>query len=387
MTDSPQASLFSPRERRILLWLCVGAICWRWLLAIRAPLPGVDASLDLWVARRLATGDFAALGAVWWRPWWALCVAPFVACGAPAFVAGQVVACVFGGLVIWPLAAAAERLRQGAGIPCAVVALAAAVPAQGAAMASALPLACFGVALAALCWVQGRWLRCGLLTALVLGLSREQLLPGSSPPLGGVLAAWTGLRGAWSLAGAFAVLSVLPPRPRRIVGLWIATAMVLAATLATGTATEALAQWSPLVACLAGVGLARWPKRLAELALSGIIVVDFLGAWQAIESREAVVERLLGAHLATRAGMAQGVVCDLPRITFFAGGRPRPLATGDALLQAASAPEVQFVVLSRTLASATTTSALSSRFVRYQVPAHLRDLVADHRLAIFVRRE
>jgi hypothetical protein len=388
MSDSSTASLFLPRERRVLLWLCVGAVCWRWLLAIRAPLPGVDAALDLWVAQGVAKGHLAVLGDVWWRPWWAMCVAPAVACGAAPFAAAQVLGCLCGGLVIWPVAAAAERLRQGAGIPSAVLALAAAMPAQGAAMATALPLATFASAMAVLCWVRGRWVACLLLTTAVAVMGHEHLLPAAKgESAGGFLPIWNGVRAAWSLAGAFAVLSVLPPRPRRIVGVWVATGTVLVVAVVLGVPRQVLPLWSPLVAVLAGVGLARWPRRLAEVAIAAVVVVDFLAAWQATEARDAIVERLLGAHLAAHAGPAQVLVSDLPRLTFFAGAHPRTFGSRDALLHAASQPETAFVALSPAAADATTTSALSGRFMRYQVPVPLRDLVVDRRIAIFARRE
>lgn len=386
MTDST-APLFSARDRRVLLWLCVAAVCWRWLLAIRAPLPGLDACQDLWVAQQLAKGDFGALAAVWWRPWWALAVAPAVACGAKAFATAQVLGCVVGGLVLWPVAAAAQRLRPGAGVPAAVVVLAAAVPSQGAAVGSALPVAALLVALAVLAQVRGRWLAALGLAGLAAAAGGEQLVPiGSSA--GSWTAAWLALRGAWSLAAPFALLALLPPRPRHVLMLWTVTVLVPVIAWSLGWLRESLPAWSPILAVLCGVGLARWPQRLGELALAGIVVVDFLAAWQAAEPRDTIVERLLGSHLAQRLGPGQQVVADLPRLLFYAGQRPAAVADGDGLLQAASRPGVAFVVLGRAARpSGTATAALSGRFVRYQVPTELRDLVVDRHLTVFVGRE
>ena len=138
---------------------------------------------------------------------------------------------------------------------------------------------------------------------------------------------------------------------------------------------------------LAAVGLARWPVRLGELALGGFVVIGFLAAWQRTEPRVAIAERLLGTHLAHRSGPDAAIVADLPRLLFFAGQRPVAPIDRDALLHVASAPGVAFVVLSATAADATVTSALSSRFGRYQMPADLRDLAADRELLVFVRRE
>lgn len=387
MNAPAPSALFSPRDRRALLWLCVAAICWRWLLAIRSPLPAAGACTDLWVAQQLAAGRFGAFTEVWWRPLWALCVAPAVAAGGSAFVAAQVLGCVLGGLAIWPTAVAAERLRQGAGIPAAVFVLAAALPSHGAAVGSALPLATLLVGLAVAAWARGRPRAAIALFAAVAAMGCERLGPGGAP--GGFwIAAWNGLRDSWSLAFAAALLSVLPPRPRRIGAVWFAALAALAVAVAVDPTTARLPLWFPLVAVLGGVGLARLPTRLGELALAGFVVVAFLAGWQAAEPRDAIVERLLGEHLGTRLGPGQHVVADLPRVLFHAGQSPAPPATDDALLQAASAPSTAFVVLGgRVKVSPTVTSALSGRFVRYTVPSALRDLVVDRRITVFVLRE
>ena len=51
-------------DRRSVLWLTCAAVCWRWLVAVKTPLPGVDATHDLWLAERLVAGDLGALGAL-----------------------------------------------------------------------------------------------------------------------------------------------------------------------------------------------------------------------------------------------------------------------------------------------------------------------------------
>lgn len=384
MTEPAAAPLFSPRERRILLWLCVGAVCWRWLLAIRAPLPAPSACLDLWVAQQLVGGEFAALAEVWWRPWWALLLAAPLAAGAAPFLAAQVLGCLVGGLAIWPMAVAAERLRRGAGVPAAVIALAAALPAAGAAIGSALPLGTFAVAMAAVLVARARWLVAigFLLAAVGLTIDRE---PGG--PVRAWLDVWRHLRDGWSLAVPFALLALLSPRPPRAALLWLAAVVAFAMGWSTGRLSAVLPLWSPVVGVLAAVGIARWPVRLGELALGGVVVVGFLAAWQRTEPRVAIAERVLGTHLAHRCGPGEAIVADLPRLLFFAGQRPVAPIDRDALLHAASAPGVVCVVLSATAADATVTSALSSRFGRYQMPADLRDLVADRQLLVFVRRE
>ena len=384
MNEPAAAPLFSPRERRILLWLCVGAVCWRWLLAIRAPLPAPSACLDLWVARQLVGGQFAALAEVWWRPWWALLLAPPLAAGAAPFLAAQVLGCLVGGLAIWPMAVAAERLRRGAGVPAAVIALAAGLPAAGAANGSALPLGTFVVAMAAACMARGRWLGAGAFVLAAVGLTIDREPGGAANAW---LDVWRHLRDGWSLAVPFALLALLSPRPPRAALLWGGALVAFAVGWPTGRLSAVLPLWAPCVGVLAAVGVARWPVRLGELALGGFVVIGFLAAWQRTEPRVAIAERLLGTHLAHRSGPDAAIVADLPRLLFFAGQRPVAPIDRDALLHVASAPGVAFVVLSATAADATVTSALSSRFGRYQMPADLRDLAADRELLVFVRRE
>lgn len=385
MTAPAPSPLFAPRERRVLLWLTVAAVCWRWLLAVRAPLPGLDACGDLWLAEQIASGDFGALALAWWRPWWALAVAVPVAAGADAFAAAQVLGCVAGGLALWPAAVAAERLRQGAGLPAAVFVLAAGAAARGAGVGSSLPFVVLLAAAALASWTKGRAVTAVAVAALAAAGGVERLAPDDPS---GPWAAWGWLRSAWSLAAPFAVLSVLPPRPRRIALVWIAAVLVLGWAAAVPSAASVLLTWSPVASVLAGVGLARLPSRLRELALVAAVAVDFLGAWQQQEPRAAVAERLLGRHLRDRLGPADVVVADLPRVLYFAGQRPAVPADAAALLQAARAPAAAFVVLGTGLArSATATAALAATHARYDVPPALRDLAAVARLQVYARRE
>jgi len=388
MTDQPAAtSLFPPREARVLLWLCVGAICWRWLLAKRAPLPGVDACVDLWRAQRLAVGDVPVLATDWLEPWWELLLAPAVLCGADPFVAAQVLASVLGGLVLWPAAIAAERLRQGAGVPTAVLVLAASTASVAAGAGSAIGLHALLVALGCACWTGGRRWSAALLFALVAVAGGERLQPA------GVGAAWwsqawAGLRSSWSLAALLALLSVLPPRPAKILVLWAVSLAVLGQALATGATATLLPVWSPMVAVLAGVGLARLPVRARDIALVACVAVDLLGAWRAVEGKKALAERQIGAHLLQRLPPTQRIVSDLPRLLYFAGQQPVPIASADALLAAAATDGIAFVVLGESYSrQSTLTSTLAARFSRYQLPGALVDGAMARHITVFARRE
>ena len=130
----------SKRDQRALLWLCCAAICWRWFVGLRSPLPGVEACRDLWLAEQLAVGEFGALLDRVWEPLYGALLAPAIALGATPFAAAQVASCVLGGLAVVPIALAADRLREGAGVPAAAIAMAASGPVVAAGAGSAVSM-------------------------------------------------------------------------------------------------------------------------------------------------------------------------------------------------------------------------------------------------------
>jgi hypothetical protein len=382
--QKPPPPLFAPRERRILLWLCAGAICWRWVCAIQSPLPSVAACRDLWLAERLAQSEFARLADAIPQPWWALLLWPWVALGCDAFATAQVLACVIGGLLVWPVAIAAERLREGAGVPAGVLALAAGGPAAAAAGGAATPLLAFAVALAVAGIVMRRWVLAAVTGTLALAPGLEAIVSGA--PYRVLPWHWLELRLGWGTSAVLALWSVLPPRPRALPLLGLLAAAMLAASALRGSL-----QWllfsSPIVVVLAAVGLARLRVRLRDLMLCAAVLAEFWIGWQAIEPREAIVERVLGQHLRRHLVEGSAVVSDLPRVQLFAGSRPTGFRDDETLLAAASGDGVAFVVLGPGLAQhATVTAALAGRFARYELPHDLGDLVAERKLAVFVKR-
>src|SRR5262245_43864918 len=250
----PAPPLFAPRERRILLWLCAGAICWRWVCAVRSPLPSVAACRDLWLAERLAQGEFALLAESMTQPWWALLLWPAVAAGIDAFAAAQVLACAIGGLLVWPVAVAAERLREGAGVPAAVLALAAGGPAAAAGGGAATPLLAIAVALSVVGIASRRWVLVAVSGALALAPGVEAIVSGGAYRA----TPWHlhELRLGWGISVALALCSVLPPRPRALPLLGALAAAMLAASVLRGSLQWLLLS-SPIVVVLAAVGLAR----------------------------------------------------------------------------------------------------------------------------------
>ncbi|HEX6810297.1 MAG TPA: hypothetical protein VF384_01625 [Planctomycetota bacterium] len=380
----PVRAVFAPRERRILLWLTVAAVSWRWLCAVQLPLPSVAACRDLWLAQRLANGEFAPLAEVLAQPWWALLLWPPVAAGCDAFTAAQVLACIAGGLLVWPVALAAEKLRQGAGLPAAVLALGAGGPAAAAASGAVTPLLELAVAMAVVGIVARRPVLAAVAGAVALAPGLEAIATGAlfrTAPW-----QWHELRLGWGTSAALALLCVLPPRPRCLPVLG-SFAAAMFATAAVRGGLQWLLISSPVVIVLAGTGLARLPVRLRDVALCAAVLAEGWIGWQALEPRTAIVERALGEHLQGLLTEGLEVVSDLPRVLLFAGSEPTALRDADALLAGAAGDKVQFVVLGRALARQTTvTAALASRFAHFELQHDLGDLVAERKLAVFVRR-
>ncbi|MGE3172217.1 MAG: hypothetical protein AB7O97_06275 [Planctomycetota bacterium] len=168
MSADPAADPGPERERaqrhRALLWLCVAAVCGRWLLAARTPVPAEDGVNYLWMAQRFAAGDAAAALAEPFSPLWPLLLALPIACGAPAFLAGQVAGALVGGLGILPIAAIAERLRRGAGLPAAALATTSSVLARTAPEVLTEPLFVLVAGLGAWAGLAGRYCWLGVAT-------------------------------------------------------------------------------------------------------------------------------------------------------------------------------------------------------------------------------
>ena len=380
----PAPPLFAPRERRILLWLCAGAICWRWVCAVQSPLPSVAACRDLWLAERVSQGEFALLAASIAQPWWALLLWPAVALGCDAFATAQVFACVIGGLLVWPVAVAAQRLREGAGVPAAVLALAAGGPAAAAGGGAATPLLAIAVAVAVVGIATRRWVLTAVAGTLALAPGLDAIVSGAAYRVSSWH--WHELCLGWGTSAAIALWSILPPRPRALPLLGLLAAVMLAASVLRGSLQWLLIS-SPIVVVLAAIGLARLPVRLRDLLLCAAVLAEFWIGWQAIEPREAIVERVLGQHLRRHLTEGSSVVSDLPRVLLFAGSRPTAFRDDDALLAAASGDGVDYVVLGPAIAQhATVAAALAERFARFELPHDLGDLVADAKFAVFVKR-
>lgn len=257
----------SKRDQRAVLWLCCAAICWRWFVGLRAPLPGVDACRDLWLAEQLAAGQFASLVDRAWEPLYGLLLAPALALGATPFAAAQVAACLLGGLALVPIAMAAERLREGAGVPAAAIAMAAAGPVVAAGAGSATSMFVLLSAFSLWAYAARRFVLSVVLLLVVIAGGTDQV---ASHPLPG----FEQLR--YGLGASFVLLPLLllSPRARR----FAAPALVLLALLVVAASVDAwttlLPVHSAVLAVLAGLGLARLPLRVRDLLLALVVAAE-----------------------------------------------------------------------------------------------------------------
>jgi hypothetical protein len=376
----------SKSDQRALLWLCCAAICWRWFVGLRAPLPGVDACRDLWLAEQLAAGQFASLVDRAWEPLYGLLLAPALALGATPFAAAQVAACLLGGLALVPIAMAAERLREGAGVPAAAIAMAAAGPVVAAGAGSATSMFVLLSAFSLWAYAARRFvLSVGLLLVVIAG-GTDQV---ASHPIPG----FEQLRYGLGASVVLLPLLLLSPRARR----FAAPALVLLALLVVAASVDAwttlLPVHSAVLAVLAGLGLARLPLRVRDLLLALVVAAECHAAWTLGEPEAAVVERILPRYLLSRVHEeGQVVLSTMPRVRWAAGLNPAVAAkslsqlSGELSGPRASRHVGSIVMTEVEAKDASMRALLASSFERAELPPNLQDLLDAHGLSVLCRR-
>ncbi|MBK8097211.1 MAG: hypothetical protein IPK26_08890 [Planctomycetes bacterium] len=435
---------WSPAQRRQLLWLCVAAACWRWVLAMHTPVPAEDGVNYLWMAQQFAAGAWAMPWSEPFPPAWPLLLAVPIAGGADPITAAAVLNCLLGALAIVPIALTAERLRAGAGLPAAVLAATSPRLALTAAEALSEPLFVAMLATAVLAGVTRRWTWLGVLSGLAFWARPE----GAGLPIAFVLAvgfaalrAWPwflvavaalaavrGLAGqgfdplpiltfheqrddlaghgdllanlvaapgafaeAFLLAGGFLLLALLPPRAPHWRELVSALLVGIAGILTFVVRRRFFLSWAPVVFVLGGVGLARLPARWRELLLALAACLDLWVGWHGTIAPDRLAERLVGQTLARRLQPGHAVAGDMTRVLWYAGQRPLPPRHFDAewLVVQATRQDVQFVVLSaksRRGAAEPVQERLAATFSRWQPGGELGRQAAARGIVILVRR-
>lgn len=345
---------------------------------MRAPLPGVDASHDLWLAAQFADGNWGALLECWRQPLQALLLTPAIALGAPAFAAAQVLACLCGGLAIVPTAMAAERLLKGAGVPAAVLAMAFAGTTLAAGAGAETPLRTLLLATALWAFVSKRWA-----TALVLfGFA-------AANGIDRVAASYESSLDELRIGVGAAVLLLPGMLLQRCSGAtWILYAAFLLA-VAVGRFCDSLASlppiYSPLLAVVAGVTIAPVPVRLRDLMLCALVLVEGHAAWTLGEARSAVVERVLPQYLMRRLNEpGELVASSMPRVRWAAGRNPKPKTS---LAGQKQDYKIGSVVLSpREKMQPILRASFHREFEQAELPYDLQELVDAHDLLVLQRR-
>ncbi len=376
----------SSADRRAILWMCCAAVCWRWFVGLRAPAPGVDACRDLWLAQEIASGHFEAfLGRVW-EPLYGLLLAPSLALGATPFVAAQVAACLLGGLAIVPIALAAERLREGAGVSAGAVAMVASGPVVAAGAGAATSL--FALTFASSLWAftARRFVVSGLLFAVVVAGGLDEW---ASPSL----STFEQLRLGVGVPAVVLPLLLLPPRSRMFlvpVGILLA---VLAVAASTNGWVTLLPMYSAVLCVLCGLALARVSVRFRDLCLCLIVIGECHAAWTLGEEKAAVVERVLPDYLDRNVHKAgQSMLSTIPRLRWAAGQDPSSVKqTLREMCRELSGPlapnYVGSIVMTAAEGKDTSLRALlASRYERAVVIADLQELLDKRGLTLLRRR-
>src|SRR5690606_34911257 len=180
-----------------------------------------------------------------------------------------------------PTALAAERLREGAGVPAAALAMVAAGPvlAAGAGAATAM----FTLLLACSLWAYAarRWAWSVVLLPVVIAGGTDEVAARSLPLLHQPFAQ---LRVALGAAVVALPLLLLRPYSRRFLVPALGFCAVGMVALVTSTWVTLLPICSPILSVLAGLGLARLPLRLRDVLLSLLVAAECHTAWILPES-------------------------------------------------------------------------------------------------------
>ena len=430
--------------RRALPWIVLGALLWRALLAWRTPVPAEDGVTYLWMAQQFAGGRAADALSEPFSPLWPLLLALPIRLGVEPVFAAQVLGSLCGALAVWPVAAIAERLRPGAGVPAAALAATSRLFALTAVEGYTEPLFALAVACGVLAGLRERWWTLGLCGALAFLVRPEgMLLPlpfvllrgwRALPPVAAVVllfglwraacglgfdpvpkVAFHGLRDdlgdergsvlhnllalptaymeAFAAAGLFAAMSPLPPRRPGLGRLAALLGIALLPMLTFVVRRRFLVGWTGVVTPLAGAGIAALPRatvRVRAVATALACALDLVLGWHGTIDSNRIGERLVGEHLASRLAPGETIAGDLTRVLWFAGQRPLPARHFDAawFVARARADGVRFVVVgsNRRDSFAAIQQGIADRFAPCALPPALRAAAEDRGLAVFERR-
>jgi hypothetical protein len=430
--------------RRALPWIVLGALLWRALLAWRTPVPSEDGVTYLWMAQQFAAGRAGDALSEPFSPLWPLLLALPIRCGVEPVLAGKLLGALCGALVVWPVAAVAERLRPGAGVPAAALAATSRLFSLTAVEGYTEPLFALAVACGVLAGLRERWWALGACSALAFlvrpegvllplpfALARRgwrALLPAAAAVL--AFAAWRqacglgfdpvpkvafhGLRDdlgaergdvlrnllalptaymeAFAAAGLLAALSLLPPRGRGLGRVGALLGVALLPMLTFVVRRRFLVGWTGVVMPLAGNGVAALPRATSRVRVVVVAIacgLDLGLGWHGTIDGNRIAERRVGEYLAGHLGPGETVAGDLTRVLWYAGRRPLPPRHFDAawFVERARDDAVRFVVVGdRRETAKAIEQGIADRFVPCALPPALRAAAERRGLAVFGRR-
>lgn len=377
--------LFDGRQRRILFWLTLAALAWRCILALRTPVPSQDGVTYLWMAQCFAAAKVSAALSEPFSPLWPVLLALPIRLGMEPVLAGKLLGCFFGAIALLPVAAIAEHIRKGAGLPTAALAATARSLCLPAVECYTEPLFAWVLAGGILAGIRQQWWKLGVWSAVLFMVRPEGvLLPLSFLLLRGSYRAillcglavagfgswrWScglgfdpipkiafhetrddlgGERGdfignimrvpaaymeAFLLAGALAFLAIISPRAKNVCRIGMLFLLALLPMLTFVVRKRFFAGWAPTILPLAGVGFlslrvylqSAWSMpRVPKAILITACLLDILLGWQSTMDTNRMAERLVGEHLGQQMAPDRTMVSNLTRVLWFAGQRPLP---------------------------------------------------------------
>ncbi len=433
----------APVWRCRAVWCVVAAaIVWRWLLAVRTPVPSEDGVSYLWMAQRFAAGDFArGLGEVF-PPGFPLLLSPWLWLGGDAFATAQVFGIVCATTTVLPLVAIARHFGPAGAIGTAWLWASGPLLARNAVEVFSEPPFLLLMALGTLAGLRGRWWLVGVAGAIAFWIRPEGLLLPLAfvlshrrpalwallPAAGGVLALalvrWLAGHGfdalpllafheqrddlpgrgdvlenllqvpaAWFEAfgvGGLLLFAALPRRRERatqalgwqcLLQIGAVCTFVVRRRFFLSAAVPAHALAAPALAALRP----RWRATLvAVLVVAGAVV-----AYRGTIEPDRAAEREVGRWLATQLTADAVVVSDLARVVWYAGRQPPPPRrfAADDLVAQAMQPAARFVVVGNKRDGFDDLArGLAATYAPLSLPDDLARLAAARGITVFARR-
>lgn len=432
------------------VWLVVAAAStWRWLLALRTPVPSEDGVSYLWMAQHFAALDLVGgLGEVF-PPGFPLLLAPWLTLGGEPFATAQAFGIACAAATVLPLVAIARRslatdraAANGAALGIAWLWASGSLLARNAVEVFSEPPFLLLMALGTLAGLRGRWWLLGSCAAIAFWMRPEglllpvafvlshrrpalwSLLPATAGVLALALARWLAGHGfdplpllafhelrddlpgrghvlgnlvqvpaawfeAFGIGGLLLFGALWQRRERAAQALGWQCLLQIGAVCTFVVRRRFLLSAAVPVHALAAPALAALQPRWRTALVAALVFAGAIGGHRGTIEPDRIAERDLGRWLGAQLAPAQDLVSDLARVVWYARRRPPPPRrfAADQLLQQAAAPDVRFVVVgSKRDGFDDLRAGLAADFAPLSLPDGLARLAAERGIAVFARR-